>query len=63
MKDPNILLSVVNCKLRDTGKSLDIVCDDLDLCENELKELLASIGYSYNQNLNQFVCNKKDGLC
>lgn len=63
MKDPNILLSIVNCKLRDTNKSLFIICDDLDLSEKELTELLASIGYSYNQNLNQFVCNKKDGLC
>ena len=40
MKDPNILLSIVNCKLRDTNKSLFIICDDLDLSENEEAEYL-----------------------
>lgn len=61
MKDPNILLSIVNCKLRDCGKSLCVICDDLDLSVCELCDLLESIGYIYNQELNQFVC-KKDGL-
>ena len=61
MKDPNILLSIVNCKLRDTSKSLDYIADELDLSVNELKVLLESIGYSYNGDLNQFVCNKKSG--
>lgn len=62
MKDPNILLSIVNCKLRDCGKTLCAICDDLDLSTKELCDLLESIGYSYNQDLNQFVYNKKDGL-
>ena len=62
MKDPNILLSIVNCKLRDCGKTLCAICDDLDLSTKELCDILESIGYYYNQDLNQFVCMKKDGL-
>lgn len=63
MKDPNILLSIVNCKLRDTSKSLDSICDEFDIEKDELVKLLESIGYSYNQELNQFVCSKKSGFC
>lgn len=58
MKDPNILLSIVNCQLRDSSKSIDVICDDLDLKVDELIDLLKSIGYLYSKELNQFVCRK-----
>lgn len=53
-KNPNILLSVVNTKLRDEYSSLAKLCDDLDQSEDELKQILASIGYFYDSDLNQF---------
>lgn len=58
MKDPNILLSMVNCKLRDCCKSLEDICDDLDLSSIELREILKSIDYYYNPQLRQFVYEK-----
>lgn len=56
-KSPNILLSVVNTKLRDFYKSLDDLCDDLDESKDEIIEVLASIGYHYDKDLNQFKEN------
>lgn len=53
-KNPNILLSVVNTKLRDEYSSLTLLCDDLDISEDELKQILASIDYYYDNKLNQF---------
>ena len=55
IKDPNILLSVVNTKLRDFYDSLDSLCDDLDYDKEEIIRILKSIGYIYNKDLNQFV--------
>lgn len=54
-KDKNILLSVINCKLRDCGKNLSSLCDDLNECVEEIKKSLSEIGYFYNSELNQFV--------
>ena len=34
--DPIMLLSVVNMKLRDSYASLDALCDDLDVSEDEI---------------------------
>ena len=52
--DPNILLSVINTKLRDEYSSLDELCDSLDIEKNQLTEDLKSAGYKYNPSLNQF---------
>lgn len=54
-KDPVILLSVINTKLRDTYSSLAELCDDLGENEEELTEKLSSIGYAYNPEQNKFV--------
>ena len=54
-KDKYMLLSIINCKLRDCGKSLPCLCDDLDECMEEIKKSLSEIGYFYNPVLNQFV--------
>ena len=40
-KDPMMLLSWVNMKLRDFYPSLDNLCEDLELDRNELVEKLA----------------------
>lgn len=54
-KDPVMLLSFVNLKLRDFYGSLDALCDDLDTDKQELIERLASIDYHYDEGKNQFV--------
>ena len=54
-KDPVMLLSVINLKLRDFYPSLEVLCDDLDVSEQELTEKLESAGYHYNKEANQFV--------
>ena len=54
-KDPILLLSVVNMKLRDFYSSLDALCDDLDEDKNEITAKLSAAGYEYNEELNQFV--------
>lgn len=53
--DPVILLSFINTKLRDRYKTFSELCEDLDLCEEEIKEKLGSIDYFYDQKLNQFI--------
>lgn len=54
-KDPAILLSVVNTKLRDFYSSLDDMCDDLQLDKKELENKLAALGYTYKKERNQFI--------
>ncbi len=54
LKDPNILLSMINMKLRDMYNNLDNLCEDLDIDRVELEKKLEKIGYSYNSSVNQF---------
>ena len=54
-KDPVMLLSFINLKLRDYYGSLDILCEDMDLSKSEIEEKLAAIDYHYNRERNQFV--------
>ena len=54
-KDPMILLSVVNTKLRDFYADLDTLCQEMQIAKKELTEKLASIDYEYDAGLNQFV--------
>lgn len=54
-KDPIILLSFINTKLRDFYPSLYDACKDLNINENELKNTLANIGYEYKSDKNQFL--------
>lgn len=53
--DPIILLSFVNTKLRDQYRSLDELCDDLNVNADELKARLATVGYTYDPSLNKFI--------
>lgn len=53
--DPVMLLSLVNMMLRDLYPSLNALCDDLDIDENELRAKLASIDYHYDSALNKFI--------
>lgn len=54
-KNPVVLLSFVNTRLRDEYDSLEELCAALDVSRSELEERLASIGYQYNEQTNQFI--------
>ncbi len=53
-KDPVMLLSFVNMKLRDYYRDLDDCCEALQIDRAQLVEQLAAIGYSYDGEANQF---------
>ena len=52
--DPVMLLSFVNMKLRDQYDSLESLCDDLNVNEQEIVKKLAKIDYHYQKDVNQF---------
>ncbi len=54
-KDPVMLLSFINLKLRDFYDDLGALCDDLDVDRQEIENKLAVIDYRYNSEKNQFV--------
>lgn len=54
-KDPVMLLSFLNLKLRDYYADLDALCEDLDVDKEEIVSKLAGIDYHYNSERNQFV--------
>lgn len=54
-KDPYMLLSVVNMKLRDFYISLDALCDDMDADKGEIIAALEKIGYRYDSGKNAFI--------
>lgn len=54
-KDPVMLLSFINLKLRDFYAGLDALCDDLEADRREIEEKLAGIGYHYDEGKNRFV--------
>ena len=54
-KDPMILLSVVNTKLRNHYDSLDAFCQDMGIEKQELTDRLGQIDYEYMEERNQFV--------
>lgn len=53
-KDPFMLLSVINTKLRDEYKSLDELCASMDVDKNQLQQTLEEAGFEYNAAINQF---------
>ncbi len=54
-KDPVMLLSFINLKLRDYYTSLESLCDDLDIERAEIEGKLSNIDYHYDKEKNQFV--------
>lgn len=54
-KDPVMLLSTVNMKLRDFYGSLEALCQDLDVDQSEIERTLEGIDYRYDKERNQFV--------
>lgn len=53
-KDPVMLLSFVNMKLRDEFASLDELAAACSTTAQEIKDALGKINYEYNEAQNQF---------
>lgn len=53
-KDPIMLLSIINTKLRDHYNDLENFCDIENHDIEHVTERLRAVGYSYNNSLNQF---------
>ena len=53
-KDPMMLFSVVNTKLRDNYDSLDALCEDMNINKAELENTLAGAGFEYSAEQNKF---------
>lgn len=54
-KDPMMLLSFVNTRLRDDGISLSEFCSQFDVSEDQIKDILGNISYEYDDALNKFI--------
>ena len=53
-KDPMVLLSYINTRLRDESSTLDALCEDLDISREELEEKLQAVGFAYDERQNRF---------
>lgn len=54
-QDADMLLSIINMKLRDFYGSLDALCEDLDGDKEQIQKTLSGIGYTYDGEKNQFI--------
>lgn len=54
-KDPYMLLSYVNTKLRDDYSSLEALSEDLDVSAEKIESALAQAGYYYDRGRNAFL--------
>ena len=54
-KDPVMLLSVVNTKLRDVYPNLEELTKAEDITKEELETKLKMINYHYDESRNQFI--------
>ena len=54
-KDPVMLLSYTNVKMRDYYGSLEKMCEDMEVSREMIEERLALINYHYDEEKNQFV--------
>ncbi len=54
-KDPAMLMSFVNMKLRDEYPAgLESMCEDMDVSPEAIKSVLASAGFEYSSENNRF---------
>ena len=53
-KDPMMLFSFINTKLRDFYPSLDALCKDMNVKEEDIVNALKAVGFEYNRELNKF---------
>lgn len=52
--DPMMLFSMVNMKLRDCYHSLDELCDDMNVDQEQLVKKLQAAGFEYSKEYNKF---------
>ena len=53
-RDPAMLVSFVNMKLRDAYASLDEMCDDLGIDRADLEARMAEAGFEYSEENKRF---------
>ena len=53
-KDPIMLMSVINMKLRDVYPSLEALCEDMEINQAELEASLKTAGFEYCRENNKF---------
>ena len=53
-KDPMMLFSVINMKLRYCYSSLDELCEDMNVGKDELVNQLKGVGFEYSVENNKF---------
>lgn len=53
-KDPMMLLSILNMKLRDHYSNLDELCEDMQVDKSSILNTLHEAGFEYNKELNKF---------
>ena len=53
-QDGAMLLSYLNTKLRDDYASLEELCEELELSQEEIEDKLGALGYFYDAESNRF---------
>ncbi|HJC94150.1 MAG TPA: DUF4250 domain-containing protein [Candidatus Phocaeicola excrementigallinarum] len=53
-KDPMMLYSFINMKLRDFYPSLDALCTDLNVNKDDIVKSLKEVGFEYDARQNKF---------
>lgn len=53
-KDLYVLYSILNMRLRDLYPNLDQLCDDINESKEDVIEAMRSIGFEYDEEINQF---------
>lgn len=53
-KDPVMLMSFINTKLRDIYPNLDLLCTDLQVDRTWLEKTLKNAGFEYSDTNNKF---------
>lgn len=53
-KDPMMLFSFINMKLRDYYPSLDALCADMNVIKEDILNRLKEAGFEYNPSQNKF---------
>ncbi len=53
-KDPFMLMSFLNMKLRNCYDSLDALCDDLHVSKEEILKTMQESGFEYSKENNKF---------
>lgn len=53
-KDPMMLFSVINMKLRDCYASLDELCEDMNVNREDIVSRLKNAGFEYSAEYNKF---------